>query len=141
MPASTRSALLQAIGLNDRLTGDGAGLRAALSTSSFDASTVAQILRSISADSLFGQQLAQRVSAWPGSSDVGAQLASFYGGIHEAAANGLLSSVQNQGAYRAAASQMIRLLEGAAAIDAAVRSAAGSAGVGLDSPSGAPAAP
>ena len=131
IPLATRTALVQVVGMNDRLATAEAGLRAALAAASFDSSEVAQILRSVSADSVFRQQIADRIAAWPGSSTVGAQLATFYGSIHDTAANGLLASVQNRAAYRAAATAMIKLLNGLPAVDAAVRAAAESAGVDL----------
>ena len=131
IPLATRTALVQVVGMNDRLATAEAGLRAALAAPSFDSSEVAQILRSVSADSVFRQQIADRIAAWPGSSTVGAQLATFYGSIHDTAANGLLASVQNRAAYRAAATAMIKLLNGLPAVDAAVRAAAESAGVDL----------
>jgi hypothetical protein len=131
IPLATRTALVQVVGMNDRLATADAGLRAALAAPAFDSSEVAQILRSVSADSVFRQQIADRIAAWPGSSAVGAQLAMFYGSIHDTAANGLLASVQNRAAYRAAAKAMIKLLDGLPAVDAAVRAAAESAGVDL----------
>jgi hypothetical protein len=131
IPLATRTALVQVVGMNDRLATAEAGLRAALAAASFDSSEVAQILRSVSADSVFRQQIADRIAAWPGSSAAGAQLATFYGSIHDTAANGLLASVQNRAAYRAAATAMIKLLNDLPAVDAAVRAAAESAGVDL----------
>ena len=131
IPLATRTALVQVVGMNDRLATAEAGLRAALAAASFDSSEVAQILRSVSADSVFRQQIADRIAAWPGSSAVGAQLVTFYGSIHDTAANGLLASVQNRAAYRAAATAMIKLLNDLPAVDAAVRAAAESAGVDL----------
>ena len=131
IPLATRTALVQVVGMNGRLATAEAGLRAALAAPTFDSSAVAQILRSLSADSVFRQQLADRIAAWSGSSAVGARLATFYGSIHDAAANGLLASVQNRAAYRAAATAMIKLLDGLPAVDAAVRTAADSAGVDL----------
>jgi hypothetical protein len=131
IPLATRTALVQVIGMNDRLATAEAGLRAALAARSFDSSEVAQILRSVSADSVFRQQIADRIAAWPESSAVGTQLATFYGSIHDTAANGLLASVQNRAAYRAAATTMIKLLVNLPAVDTAVRAAAESAGVDL----------
>ena len=131
IPLATRTALVQVIGMNERLATAQAGLRAVLAAPTFDSSEVAQILRSVSADAVFRQQIADRIAAWPGSSTVGAQLATFYGSIHDIAANGLLASVQNRAAYRAAATAMIKLLGELPAIDAAVRATAESAGVDL----------
>ena len=138
IPSVIRSALVQVIATNDRLAGDAAGLRAALAASTFDASAVAQILRSVSADTIFAEQLAARVEGWSDSSAVGTQLATFYGALHDAASDGLVASVQNKAAYHAAATAMVGLLAGIPAVDAAVRSVATDAGIDLPSPSAAP---
>jgi hypothetical protein len=137
----TRSALAQVVGANGRLSVSGAGLRAALAEPAFDASAVAQILRSISADSIFGEQLAERVSDWPASGALGAQLGSYYGAIHASAATGLDASVRNVAVYKTVATQMLELLDGMAAIDDAVRATAASAGIALPGPSSAPTTP
>jgi len=131
IPPVTRSALVQVAATNDRLAAAGAELRGVLAARPFDASAVAQVLRSISADSVFGEQLAGRVAAWPASAELGAALGAFYDALHETAASGLVASVQNAAAYRSAATAMLDLLDGMAAIDAALRAVADSAGVGL----------
>jgi hypothetical protein len=138
IPPVTESALTQVIATNGRLAADRSSLRAALAAPGFDPSAVAQILRSISAESIFGQQVASHLTGWSGSSAVGAEVGTFYGAVHEAAANGLVASVRNQAAYRSAASTMIRLLDGLPAIDAAVRDVAISAGLDLPPPPPAP---
>jgi hypothetical protein len=141
VPPVTASAFSQVLGTNGRLAANRAALKAALKAAAFDPSTVAQVLRSISADSIFGEQVAGHLTAWSGSSAVGAQLETFYGAVHEAAAAGLVASVRNQAAYRAAATAMVKLLDQLAAIDAAVRSAAGSVGIDLPTASGESTAP
>ena len=141
IPPLARSALVQVVGTNDRLATAAGGLRSALAAKAFDASAVAQILRTVSADSVFGEQLADTVAGWPGSSALGAQLRTFYGTIHDTAANGLVASVRNQAVYRAAAVAMVNLLAELPAVDAAVHSTAASAGVDLPTASGAPTAP
>ena len=141
IPPMVRSSLVQVVVTNGRLATAETGLRAALGARVFDVSAVAQILRSVSADSVFGQQLAERVAGWSGSSAVGGQLATFYAAIHETAANGLVASVQNRAAYRAAANAMVKLLDGMTVIEAAVRASAGSAGIDLPVASGAPTEP
>jgi hypothetical protein len=141
IPPVARSALVQVVGTNDRLALAGAALRSALAAPGFDASAVAQILRSISADSVFGEQLADRVTAWPAARGIGAELKSFYGAVHDAAGDGLVASVRNTAAYRAAASQMLELLDGLAGIDAALRALAGPAGIDLPVAPAVPAAP
>jgi hypothetical protein len=141
VPPVTESALTQVIGTNNRLAADGAALKAALDAPSFDPSEVAQILRTISAESIFGQQVAGRLSGWSGSSAVGVELTSFYGSVHGGAADGLVASVRNADAYRSAGTAMVRLLADLPRIDAEVYAVATSAGLELPVASGAPTAP
>ena len=139
MPPVTRSSLAQALATNRRLAAAASDLRSAVNASSvFDASAVAQTLRMISAESLFGSQMASNVAAWTGSSALGTELGTFYGSAHDIASNGLDASVRNAAAYRATAISMIRLLDGINVIDAAVRAGAAAAGVTLPEPSAAP---
>jgi hypothetical protein len=141
VPPVTASAFGQALATNGRLADTRAALKAALKARSFDPSAVAQVLRSISADSIFGQQVAGHLSAWSGSGAVGARLERFYGAVHDAAAGGLVASVRNQAAYRSAATAMITLLDQLPTINAAVREIAASAGLDLPTASGVPTAP
>ena len=141
VPPVTASAFGQVLATNGRLAENRAALKASLNAAVFDASSVAQSLRSISADSIFGQQVAGHLSEWPGSSAVGAQLERFYGAVHDAAAKGLVASVRNQAANRTAAKAMVKLLDELRAIDTAVRTVAGSAGLDLPVASGQPRAP
>ncbi len=131
IPPVTRSALVQVVGTNGRLATVAGDLRAILAANSFDASAVAQVLRSASADSVFGQQLAVRIAEWSESGALAAQLGSFYGAIHDTAVAGLDASVRNTAVYKVAAKDMLSLLDGLTAIDTAVRAAAASAGVEL----------
>ncbi len=131
IPPLASTALVQVVGTNGRLTAGGADLRAALAARVFDASEVAQVLRTISAESVFSVQVAQHVANWSGSADIGAQLTAFYDSVHVTAANGLVASVRNDAAYRAAANAMLKLFDGMPALDAAVRSTAAAAGVAL----------
>ena len=134
IPPTSRSALVEVIAANARFATNEAGLRAALAGRSFDASAVAQILRTVSADSVYAQQLADRVARWPASSAVGDQLGTYYRTVHDDAAAGLVASVQNKPAYRAAAVALVKLFAGMPALDAAVRSTALAAGVDLPAP-------
>ncbi len=141
IPPVARSALVQVAATNGRLAIAAASLTDALAARAFDASAVAQTLRTVSADSVFGEQLADRVGMWSGSATLAGQLASFYGAIHDTAADGLVASVQNTAAYRSAATAMVKLLDGVPAVDAAVAAVAAAGGVDLPLPSGAPIAP
>jgi hypothetical protein len=138
VPPVARAALGQVLDMNSRLGAARDDLRALVGAKVLDTSAVAQTLRTISADSMFGEQLATRVSVWSDGGAVGSELAAFFGTIHDTAARGLDASVRNEGAYRATALLMIKLLDGSEAVDASVRSAAAAAGLTLAEPSTAP---
>jgi len=138
MPSISSSALVQAASVNDRLHAAEASLRSALAASRFDASNVAQILRTISADTVYGQQLAGKIAAWSGSAAVGNNIGVAYNGIHDTAVEALVQSVTNATAYKQSASAMIRLLAGLKAVDEQITSVATANGVALTQPSPAP---
>jgi hypothetical protein len=131
MPSISSSALVQAASVNDRLRAAEASLRSALAASRFDASLVAQTLRTISADTVYGQQLAGKIAAWPGSASVGNNIGLAYNGIHDTAVEALVQSVTNTTAYKQSASAMIRLLAGLSAVDAQIVAVATTNGVTL----------
>ncbi len=133
IPALSRSAITQAIDVNGRLVAAGAALRVALDARAFDASVVAQLLRTMSADSIFGQQLAGRMGDWRGSAAVGADLTAAYGAIHASATEGLIASIRNDPAYRVAGEAMLKTLAGLATVDRDTRALA--LQVGIDVPS------
>jgi hypothetical protein len=137
--SATAALIGQVLVMNDRLGAAETELRAALANRAFDASEVARILRTVSADSLFGTQLAARVASWSGAGDLGARLTTFYGSIHDAAGAALVNSVRNVAAYRTAARTMVDLIAGRTIIDDDVRALAASAGVSL--PASLPPAP
>jgi hypothetical protein len=131
MPVAVQSALGNVLTTNAKLATAEADLRSALAAPAFDASAVAATLRTVSAQSLYGAQLAGPVSSWSGGADLGAELAAYYGSIHDGATAALDNSVQNTSAYRAAAKSMADLLAARSAIDAAIGAAATAAGVTL----------
>ena len=131
MPAIARSALSQAVTVNDHFAAASASLSAVLAAPSFDPSDVAQILRAISAESVYGEQLAAKVSSWSDSAAVGQRLNGLYGAIHDTAGEGLLASVRNEAAYRQSAKTMITLLAGLRSVDTELRALAEANGVTL----------
>jgi len=131
MPSIASSALVQAATVNDRLRTASGFLTAALATSPFDASSVAQTLRSISADTVYGQQLADKVAAWSGSAEVGTDLGALYDSIHDNAVEALVMSVTNPAAYRSSARSMVKLLASLRSIDARIAEVATTNGVVL----------
>ena len=129
MPALTRSALAQAITVDERLGDAARELRAAGAARAFDASDVAQVLRTISADSVYGQQLADRLAAWSDSATVGGDLETLYTSIHDRAAEALVASVRNEAAYRENARAMLELLGTVPTVDGRLRDLATTYGV------------
>jgi hypothetical protein len=134
---SARAALGQAVGTNQRLAATATLLRAELTARSFDPSEVARLLRSVSADSLTGEQLAARIGAWWGTAAAGAGLGTYYRALHDSATDALVASVRNVPAYRSAATVMVGHLDELSAVDAAIQAAARSAGVSLPATSAA----
>ena len=136
VPALTRSALGQALAINERLAASSTELAAALAAHKFDAFAVSEILRTMSTDAVVGLSLTTYIASWSGGTQVSTDLASFYTSIQTTAGDGLSASVRNVTAYRTAGAAMVKLLGGLEAIDAGVRAAAAAAGVTL-----APASP
>ena len=134
IPTAARAALGQALEMNARLGAADAELRAVLAAKSFDATAAAQAMRTISADMVFAEGVATRVSGWTGSADVGAQLGTFYASVHETAGAALLNSVRNVTAYRSATRTMVQLLAQRASLDASIHALASAAGVSLPEP-------
>jgi trimeric autotransporter adhesin len=131
MSPLVRSALSQAVSVDERLAASEVALRGALAASRFSASDAAEILRSISADVVYGEQLADRISRSPETGSVGADLATIYGSIHDAATDGLVASVRDAASYRATTTSMIVLLGRVADADARARSLLAQNGVSV----------
>ena len=138
MPTSIQAAIAQATTMNQGFAVDASALASALASRTFDASGVAQILRSMSADSLYAEQVATRVSGWSDSASIGAELATLYRGIHDIAEETLVASVRNETAYRDAARDMLTLLAGARTLDQQIADLATANGLTLPEPSTAP---
>ena len=133
----SRSALLQALGVNGRLRAGAVALRATLGANVFDASTVAQTLRTLSAESVFGQQVVGRMADWPVSFTLVKDLASMYDAVHQTAIEGLVASVRDDAAYRATAVAMLKVLDGLPALDREAQAVAAEIGLEIP-PSAAP---
>jgi hypothetical protein len=129
IPASSASALTQALILNARLSDATSALRAALGAPKFDAQEVSQLLRDASANSVIGLQLAQDLNAWSGGTAVGARMTTLYTSLQSTAAEGLGASIRNEAAYRRAAQAMVALLGGLGPIDSEARQLAATAGI------------
>jgi hypothetical protein len=138
MPTAIQAALAQAGMMNGRFAADGTALGGILAARSFDASAVAQTFRSMSADSLYASQVAQRASAWPDSEQLGGDLGAAYDRIHQIADEALLASLRNTAAYRQAARDMLTELAALRRLDAKIAELATADGVTLPGRSAAP---
>jgi hypothetical protein len=139
MPSISSSALVQAVTVNQRLGSASGVLSAAVAASKFDAQGVAQTLRTISADTVYGRQLADMVASWSGSAVLGTDLGTLYDSIHDTAAEALTVSVTDPTAYRQAAKAMVRLLASLSSMETQMEELAVSNGVSLPLPSAVPA--
>jgi len=139
--AASRSALGQAAALDARLEGAIFSLRLALKDKHLDSASVADQLRSLAADSAFGDDLASRLGAWDQAYALSLDLSNLYGSIRSTAREGLAASITNEPAYRAAAQKMLAVLAGIAPLDKRLRDLALSVNVRLpdSSPSDAAA--
>jgi hypothetical protein len=129
VPALTRSALAQAVGVHTRLTASKALLASALKAKNLDSVGVSQTLRAMSADAVIGLQLSSHIGAWSGGKELSGELTTFYSAIQVTAASGLSASVRNDNAYRVAGQRMLALLGGLTALDLRVHDVASQAGV------------
>ncbi len=129
--ALTRSAIGQAAAIDARLVTSAVALQTALAAPAFDAVAVSQLLRTMSADAVYGLQLTTHIGAWDRGKALSAELAGFYTAIKDTAAEGLTASIRNQAAYEAAAGAMLNLLQTLPAVDASVIAAAEDAGAKL----------
>jgi hypothetical protein len=138
IPATSASALTQALVLNARLRDATSALRTALAASKFDTQEVSQLLRDASANSVIGLQLAENLNAWSGGTAVGGRMTTFYRAVQSTAADGLGASIRNETAYPRAAAAMVRLLAAVGPIDNETRQLAATVGINLP-PAGSPA--
>jgi hypothetical protein len=129
VPALTRSALAQAVGVQARLTASRAVLASALKAKNLDSFGVSQTLRAMSADAVIGLSLSSHIGAWSGGKDLSGELTAFYTTIQDTASSGLQASVRNDKAYRAAGQRMLVVLGSLPTIDQRVHDVASEAGV------------
>jgi hypothetical protein len=131
IPSQALSALRQSTLLNQRVLTDADRLAAALGAAKPSSREIAPILRTLATTASFGARLAGSVADWDEGVVVSQDLATFYAEISGAAEDGLSSSLANTRAYVAAGEQMLKVLAGLDAIDAASRALAASADLEL----------
>lgn len=121
VPVVVRSSLDQAAGINQRLAGAGAQLRAALGRRDLDSIAVAGLLRDLAADATHGADLIGRLRTWSDADVVASDLEAFYRDIRAVARAGLAASHTNDGAYRSAAQRMIAVLRRTGGVNLGIR--------------------
>ena len=131
IPSSALSALRQTTAINQRVVTDAARLSTALAAAKPSSSEIAPILRAMASTATVGQRLAPTVGGWDQAESVSADFVAFYAAIAKTADEGLSSSLSSSRAYVAAAEEMLRVVRGLDAIDAASRTLAASADLTL----------
>lgn len=126
IPSGAVSALRQSTRLNQRVLADAELLTTALAASKPSSSVIAPILRSMATHASFGSRLAPTVGDWGSASALSEDLAAFYAAISASAQQGLSASLSSSRAYEAAAEEMLQVVAGLDAIDAASRTLAAS---------------
>ena len=131
VPATAVSALRQSALLNQRLIADAGRLSAALALAEPSSVEIARALRTLAADALFGDRIAPDVADWANAAAVSTGLVDFYATIGGTAREGLSNSLNNTAAYVAAGQDMLAVMTGLPALDAAARAVATPAGIEL----------
>ena len=131
IPSSALSALGQSTRINQRLLADAGRLAAVLAAPNPSTAEIAPILRTMNTSAAFGAKLAPTVGDWDQATTVSDDLATFYAAVAATAEQGLSASLRSTRAYSNAAEQMLDLVAGLEAIDAASRKLAASADLEL----------
>ncbi len=92
---------------------------------------IALILRSLASDAAIGSDLAAQLRTWDEATPLASDRAGFYASISAIAHDGLRAAMSDKKKYRATAKAMLGTLKGLAALDAASRSLAVTAGIEL----------
>jgi hypothetical protein len=121
VPPVARSALAQAGSLHVRLASAADSLRVELAARNLDTTEIARSFRTIASTASTGSEVAGRLVVWDDAASLSVQLSSFYGELRDTARSGLAASLQNEPAYRAAAEDMLSVLEELGPLDAQAR--------------------
>jgi hypothetical protein len=130
LPTIAMAALSGTAVVNGRITVDAATLRTTLSSRA-STSDIARALRSLAADAALGSDLTGRLARWPDAGPVAAQLDAFYRSMAKTARDGLRYSLSDNGSYRSTGAEMLKVLTGLRAVDAASRTLAGTVSLEL----------
>lgn len=130
-PVAAVSALSGTAVVNGRIAVDAATLASTLGRSNATPIELARALRSLAADAALGIDLAGRLAPWTDAAQVQAGLDDFYRAMAQEARTGLRASLNDEGAYRKAGVNMLKVLSTMGAVDAKSRDLAGSIGLEL----------
>jgi hypothetical protein len=137
------SALRQVASTNQQLATSFNELKHELRTRPVDTGAIAATLRAMSAAATYGTSVVGYLSAWPDAAALQAGVGRLYTQVRAVAANGLGARLASLTAYQSAATQMISVLAGLPALQAAETVLGASGGVdlpGASSPAASPAA-
>ena len=109
-PTAGVAALRQAVAINGRLLSSVDALKASLAAKPFESYAVATVLRSIASDAAVGADAANRLKPWRDADAARAGLAALYAQVRSTARSGLSAALGNTKAYKAAASEMLKVL-------------------------------
>lgn len=118
IPSLAVSSLRQAAVVNGRLAGYATELDRALASKATKGIDIARILRAVSADVLFGVDIAPSIAPWPEAAGLSSDLSALYVAVRDSAQSSLKPSVSETNAYKAAGKRMAKLLSKLDALDA-----------------------
>ncbi|HEV8404027.1 MAG TPA: zinc ribbon domain-containing protein [Candidatus Limnocylindrales bacterium] len=123
-PQAAVTALSGTALVNGRIAAESAALASTLADSKAPTIDIARALRSLSADATQGIDLAARLAPWTEADAARDQLDHFYRTVSSTATLALRVSLNDGPGYRRSATEMMRVLSGLAAVDAASRTLA-----------------
>ncbi|MEA2610433.1 MAG: hypothetical protein QOG32_159 [Chloroflexota bacterium] len=115
------SALSGTAVVNGRIAVDAVTLKTTLRDSHASATDLARALRSLAADAALGIDLTDRLAPWRDAAVVTTELETFYRKMADSATTSLRLSLDDTAGYRRAGAQMLTVLGGLRAVDAASR--------------------
>ena len=129
IPSPAVSALRQAAIINGRLAGYAVELDRAIAAKSTKGIDIARILRAMSADVLFGIDIAPSIAPWTEATGLSSDLGAFYAAVRDTAQAGLKASVSNTSAYKTAGKRMAKVLSALPKLDARAAGIVNAAGL------------
>ncbi len=123
-PQAAVTALSGTAVVNGRISADTTTLAATLADSHATTIDLARGLRSLSADAALGTDLVARLAQWRDADAAAGPLGDFYRKMSTTATLALRDSLNDASGYRSSASEMLDVLKGLSAVDAASRALA-----------------